>query len=227
MKNDSLSARRRRLLRGLILAPLLAPRLRAFAADGDMHDHEHMHEHMHDHDHHHMAMTDEVKRSEAAYVVPPLTLVRQDGVAVAFPQAIDDGRPVFLNFIYTSCTAICPTSSQVFSTLQGNLAAAHGKAHLLSISIDPEYDTPARLAQYAKQYGAGANWQFFTGTQADSVAMQTAFAAYRGDKMNHAPVTFFRAAPGKSWLRFDGFVAAEELLAEYRTRMHGASGKMA
>jgi len=214
MHHPVTSNRRRQLLRGLLLSPLLAPQLRAFAAADGMHDHHHHH--------HAAAASDAVRRSEASYRIPPVTLVRQDGTAVSFPQAIDDGRPVFLNFIYTSCTAICPTTSQVFSKVQEKLAAGKEKATLVSISIDPEYDTPGRLASYARQFGAGSDWQFYTGTQAASVAMQKAFDAFRGDKMNHVPVTFLRPAPNKPWLRLDGFAGPDELVREYRQLIRGA-----
>lgn len=217
MPNDSI-ATRRLLLKGLLLSPLLTPAARALAASGGMHDHgQH-----HDHHSHHMAMAEKVQRNEAAYAVPAVKLVRQDGAAVAFPQAIDDGRPVLLNFIYTSCTAICPMTSQVFSKVQEKLAATHEKANLVSISIDPEYDTPARLAAYAKRFGAGNDWRFYTGTQAASVAVQKAFDAYRGDKMNHAPTTYLRAAPHKPWVRIDGFASPDELVREYR-RLTGSA----
>jgi protein SCO1 len=209
MQDQSMQRRRRMLLSGVLLSPLMAPWLRAIAADEDMSGHDHSHHH------HHMAAADDVRRSESAYVVPAMTLVRQDGAVVQFPQAMNDGRPVLLNFIYTSCTAICPMTSQVFSKVQATLAAAHEDAHLVSISIDPEYDTPARLAAYGKRFAAGSDWQFYTGTQAASIAMQKAFDVYRGDKMNHAPVSFLRAARGTKWVRLDGFASPNELVREY------------
>ena len=49
-----------------------------------------------------------------------------------------------------------------------------------------------------------------------SVAAQRAFKSYRGDKMNHTPVTFLRAAPGQPWVRIDGFASSEELAREFR-----------
>ena len=48
-----------------------------------------------------------------------------------------------------------------------------------------------------------------------SIAAQRAFNVYRGDKMNHTAVAFFRAAPGKPWLRLDGLATPAELLSAY------------
>ena len=170
---------------------------------------------MHEHAHHHAMNMDTVTRSVADYKVPQLRLVRNDGTAVTFPKEIDDGRPVILDFIYTSCPSVCPLTSQVLSQVQKMLAASSDPVHLVSISIDPEYDTPERLTAYANKYHAGTQWQHYTGTTKASIALQQAFNAYRGDKMNHMPLTFLRAAPGKPWVRLDGFADPNEVVDEY------------
>jgi protein SCO1/2 len=166
------------------------------------------------HANHRMGMTSSAQRSQADYVVPDVKLVRDDGKSVLLRTELDDGRPVILNFVYTSCTTICPLSSQVFEQFQERLGAKHEPVHLVSISIDPEQDTPARLRAYAKQFHAARGWNHYTGTVADTSAVQRAFNAFRGDKMSHSPLTLLRAAPGKPWIRMDGFASADDLLAE-------------
>jgi protein SCO1/2 len=170
------------------------------------------------HAHHRMMMeaSHEVHRSLADYAVPELKLVRDDGKSVSLSAELDDGRPVFMNFIYTTCTTICPLTSQVFGLFQQKLGDDSASVHLVSISIDPEQDTPARLTEYAKRFRAGRGWQHYTGTAAASVAAQRAFNVYRGDKMNHTPVTLVRPAPGSPWVRLDGFATADQLYAEYQ-----------
>jgi protein SCO1/2 len=170
-----------------------------------------------------MMANNDVKRSVVAYNVPALKLIRDDGTAVQLDKELDDGRIVVLNFIYTDCTTICPLTSQVFGVLDRQLDAMNMKAHLVSISIDPEQDTPARLQAYAQRYHARSDWQHYTGTLAASVAAQQAFGAYRGDKMNHAAVSFLRAAPGQPWVRLDGFATAGDLMHE----IHGFAGMAA
>jgi protein SCO1/2 len=181
---------------------------------------------MHEH-HHHGEAPEGIRRSEATYLVPALHLVRQDGSRADFPGELNDGRPVVLNFIYTSCTAICPLTSQVFSHVQNALAAEGAPVDLVSISIDPEYDTPPRLSEYARVFKATDRWHFYTGTQAASIALQRAFDVYRGDKMNHVPVTFLRVAPGRPWVRLEGFASPDDVLNEFRNLAHGGSGGMA
>lgn len=156
-----------------------------------------------------------VKRTQQVNL-PDLTVIRMDGKRVKLTDAIDDGRPVMLNFIYTSCTAICPVTSQVFMEFREQIGAERDRLNMVSISIDPEQDTPKRLTQYAKRFGSSGAWPHYTGTSQDSEAIQRAFEAWRGDKMNHQPLTFIRATQGGPWLRLDGFLSPADLVSEYR-----------
>jgi protein SCO1/2 len=155
-------------------------------------------------------------RSVRDYAVPPVRLVRDDGKVVSLPEEMNDGRPVVMNFIFTTCTTICPMMSSVFAQFERRLGADADRVHLMSISIDPEHDTPGRLLEYARKFHAGRGWQHYTGTLAASVAAQQAFDVYRGGKMSHSLVTLMRAAPGKPWLRIEGFVTPDDLVHDYR-----------
>jgi protein SCO1/2 len=156
------------------------------------------------------------RRSLREYAIPSVRLVRDDGKAISLPEEMNDGRPIVLNFIFTSCTTICPAMSSVFAQFQRRLGEDAGKVHLMSISIDPEHDTPARLNAYAKKFHAGPEWQHYTGTLEASVTAQRAFDVYRGDKMSHSLVTLMRAAPGRPWLRIEGWANPEDLVKDYR-----------
>jgi protein SCO1/2 len=170
---------------------------------------------MHHHDHSAMGTT-EVKRSEVIYKIPTVVLQRQDGKKASFPGELDDGRAVILQFMYTSCTTVCPITTQMFSEVKEQLGKEKLKFHMVSISIDPEFDNTKRLDAFSKKMSAGEQWQFYTGTLEATVALQKAFDVYRGDKMNHVPVTFLRVAPGKPWVRLDGLRGPEDIVKEYR-----------
>ncbi len=154
--------------------------------------------------------------SASQYPIPTVRLIRDDGKVVSLPDELNDGRPVVLNFIFTTCSSICPLMSQTFARFDSELGADRERVHLMSISVDPEQDTPARLREYAHKFHAGPEWQHYTGTLEASLATQRAFNVWRGDKMSHTPITLVRAAPGKPWLRIEGFVTPDELLEEYR-----------
>ena len=168
----------------------------------------------HAHHHHMMQAPPEVRRTMSNYLVPDVSLVRSDGTRVSLAQELSDGRPVLLDFIYTTCTTICPVMTQTFAEVQKRLGADAAKVKMVSVSIDPEEDTPARLTEYSKRYQAGPQWDFLTGTVEASIAAQRAFDAYRGDKMNHSPITFFRGAPSQPWVRLDGFATPDAVLGE-------------
>lgn len=154
-------------------------------------------------------------RSIARYAVPDAALVDTQGRPFDIRSALDGG-PVMLNFIFTSCAAICPVMSATFAKAQEQLARAGEDAQLVSVSIDPDFDTPARLRDYARRLGAGPRWRFVTGTRAASLALQRAFDVYRGGKMSHDPVTFLRRGGRRPWVRIDGFASARELVEELR-----------
>ncbi len=165
-----------------------------------------------EHHHHHHAMADAgYARIVAPYKTPDVKLVDANGNEVALHDSLDGPGPVMLNFIFTTCTTICPVMSATFSQAQAKL----GTVRMVSISIDPEHDTPARLKEYAKRFEAGPQWSMLTGTIENSIAVQRAFDIYRGDKMNHEPVTFMRKGPDQPWVRINGFIAADDLLREY------------
>ena len=169
--------------------------------------------------HHHHEVAPGVERTTASYTVPNVTLTNQNGQKVSLTELLDSEQPVMLNFIFTSCTAICPAMSATFASVQEKLGSDSEKLRMISVSIDPEYDTPDALNAYAKRFKAGPQWEFLTGSLDDSVAVQKAFDADRGDKMNHAPMTLMRAKSNSQWVRYEGFAKADELAEEVRSML--------
>jgi len=151
-----------------------------------------------------------------ALEIPDLTFVRMDGTAVALRDELATDKPVMLNFIFTTCTTICPVMSATFEQVQRNLGPERESVRMVSISIDPDHDTPARLREYARGHDAGPEWHFLTGTPSTVEAAQRAFGAYRGNKFNHAPITFMRGLQDSRWLRVAGLKSAKDLEAELR-----------
>ena len=156
------------------------------------------------------------QRSVRAYTIPDVELIDADGRTVRLRALLARQDPVMMNFIFTTCGAICPVMSKVFSEVPASLGAQAGKLRMISISIDPENDTPARLKSYARTYEATAGWTFLTGRVEDVKAIQLAFDSYRGDKMSHEPLTLLHPAPDGPWVRIDGFASAKDLAQEYR-----------
>ncbi|MBN0987531.1 SCO family protein [Amphritea pacifica] len=161
-----------------------------------------------------MAGKDQVQRSSHDYKAPHLTMLNQNGEPVAIDKLLNSDKPVLVNFIFTTCPTICPVLSSTFSIVNRELAGVENLS-MISISIDPEEDTPEALQRYAKKFEARDNWSFITGSVEDSIQLQKAFDIYRGSKMNHEPVTYLRASADKPWTRLDGFPSSEQLVSEY------------
>lgn len=170
--------------------------------------------------HNHEAMLNaNLKRSVVELNVPATKLLRQDGSAAIAQTELTSGKPTIVAFIYTSCTTICPLTSQIMREVQGLLGSATQGTRMASISIDPEYDTPERLQAYAKKFDASPQWTHYTGTLANSVTVQKAFKAYQGDKMNHLPLIFVNGGGKKTWVRLEGFPSAAQVVKELQDQI--------
>lgn len=167
--------------------------------------------------HHDMLKARKSYHTEAKhYLVPDVALTSEKGETQRMLELLNGDKPVMLNFIFTTCTTICPVLSASFSQVQEILGEESGEVAMISISIDPEYDTVEKLSDYSERFNAGEQWAFFTGTLNDVVAMQKAFDIYRGSKVNHEPITLLRANGDQAWLRIDGLANAGDIVAEYR-----------
>ena len=155
-------------------------------------------------------------RTTAVYAPPDVTLTDASGAEVRLASALGHEGPILLQFIFTTCPTICPVMSATFAAAQTKLGPKSEKVRMVSISIDPEYDTPERLREYARRFKAGPRWLFLTGEAEDIRSVRKAFDAYPGDnKMRHEPLTFLRLSAGKAWVRLDGLTSAAQLVGEY------------
>lgn len=160
------------------------------------------------------------KRSESVYTLPDVVLTDADERPVRLRELMATRDPVMVNFIFTSCSTICPVMAHVFAEMPAVLGDDGRRLRMVSISIDPEADTPLQLKAYARSLKANERWKFLTGSNEDIKAVQLAFAAYRGNKMNHEPLTLMRQTAGMPWVRIDGFVAPDALAREYKRMLN-------
>lgn len=153
------------------------------------------------------------------YAAPDVRLIDADGQSIKLRELLDAEVPIALNFIFTTCTTICPVMTATFAQMQRQLGDSSNRVKLVSISIDPEYDRPDVLRAYAAQFRAGGNWSFLTGDSQDIVNVLRSFDVYAGSKMNHQPVTLLKNPRESSWTRIDGLASGEGLAREVTTRL--------
>ena len=125
-----------------------------------------------------LTATAQVDELEPGAVLPDCTLTNQLGKAIRLSEF--KGRALAFTFIFTRCPfpTFCPRMNNNLGSVQRELAAAAGATnwHLLSISFDPEFDTPTRLGKYADTYHHDpTHWSFATGAASDIRQLGSAF----------------------------------------------------
>jgi protein SCO1/2 len=153
------------------------------------------------------------------YSIPDVELIDQLGTSVSLRSLLGADQPIALNFIFTTCTTICPVMTATFAQMRRELGDAGDQLRLVSISIDPEYDRPDKLKAYAEQFRAGAGWDFLTGDSADIVLVLKSLDSYAGSKMNHQPITLLKSPGSSSWTRIEGLASGKDLANEVTARL--------
>ena len=136
--------------------------------------------------------------------VPKFALTNQLGRSVT--ERDFKGKVWIASFVFTRCASVCPMLTAKFRQLQEQLHDVPGLAYV-SISVDPEYDTPQVLAAYAKRFDADASrWQFLTGPLADIERTVVAgFKIHIGDrKPSAADPTLMEIMHGEHFVLIDG-----------------------
>lgn len=99
---------------------------------------------------------------------PNLPVTNQNGQTSLFYDDKIKGKIVVISFIFTSCTDICPLTTARMSQVEDRLGSRMGHdVHFLSLTVDPENDTPAKLKSFSDAFGAGPGWQFLTAKPED------------------------------------------------------------
>jgi protein SCO1 len=112
-------------------------------------------------------MPDKGEQERARNYFTDTVLTNFDGRKMKFYSDIMAGKTVVVNFMFTSCTEACPLINYTLQQIQARLGDRMGKDIVfVSVSVDPEKDTPAVLTEYRKTYQAGKGWLFLTGDKA-------------------------------------------------------------
>src|SRR5262245_2625923 len=109
---------------------------------------------------------------------PEFTLTKQDGNRLALKEL--RGKVLAITFIFASCTETCPLLTAKMTGIQDRLGPAFGpQAFFLSITVDPERDTPAVLKRYGEAHRANtAGWAFLTGSAAEIREVAKSYGIY-------------------------------------------------
>lgn len=144
--------------------------------------------------------------------IPNTPVLDQQGRRLNFYDDLVKGKTVAINFIFTTCNGVCPTMTAKFRQVQQELGARVGQdIHLISISVDPTTDIPARLSAYAQKFQAGPGWTFVTGSKPEIDALLRSLGAFAPDKNKHPQTILIGNEQANYWTRTLGLSATKTI----------------
>lgn len=172
-----------------------------------------------DHSHHQIAPAS-ISASVVELDVPDLELVNQDGRQQRFRSDVIGDRLAAVTFTYTSCSTVCPVLDSIFRGVQQRLPAdADDETTLVTLTIDPVNDVPARLKAHADEVGAASGWSFLTGDRRTVIRLLKGLEVFSADVFDHPPTVYVVDGRRDVWTRLNGFPSSEailQVLDEYR-----------
>src|SRR5678815_2897466 len=152
-------------------------------------------------------------RSPAEKYFSDVELINQDGQRVRFYTDVLKNKIVVINTFFTTCTNICPPMNRNFEKMQEALGDRLGKnVFLVSISVDPETDTPTRLKEYSRRFHARPGWLFLTGKKENVNWALYKLGQYVETKDAHTTIIIIGNEPKGLWKKAFGLAKADELM---------------
>ncbi|HZH90365.1 MAG TPA: SCO family protein [Pyrinomonadaceae bacterium] len=145
--------------------------------------------------------------------IPDTVVYDQHGRKLNFYTDLVRGKTVAINFIFTTCTTICPPLTATFRKVQQELGDRVGRdIELISISVDPTTDVPERLKEFSAKFKAAPGWTFVTGSKPEIDQLLKALGAAVGDKNDHTPMLLIGNDAAGYWTRTYGLAPAATLV---------------
>lgn len=140
-------------------------------------------------------------------------LIDQDGQKVRFYSDVLKDKVVVINTFFTTCVSVCPPMNRNMEKIQEALGDRLGtEAFLVSISVDPETDTPPRLKEYSRRFHARPGWVFLTGKKENVNWALYKLGQYVEAKDDHSTIIIIGNEPKGLWKKALGLAKAEELM---------------
>lgn len=140
-------------------------------------------------------------------------LINQDGQKMRFYTDVLKNKVVVINTFFTTCTSVCPPLNRNLERVQEALGDRLGKdAFLVSISVDPETDTPPRLKEYSRRFHARPGWVFLTGKKENVNWALYKLGQYVEAKDDHTTIVIIGNEPKGLWKKALGLAKPDELM---------------
>jgi protein SCO1/2 len=153
------------------------------------------------------------QESAAQKYFTDVELTDQDGRKVRFYSDVLRGKTVIVNAFFTTCTSVCPPMNRNMEKIQAALGERVGKdVFLVSISVDPETDTPAVIKEYSKKFHAKPGWMFLTGKKENVDWALYKVGQYVEDKQDHMTVIIIGNEATGLWKKALGMAKPADLI---------------
>ncbi len=140
-------------------------------------------------------------------------LINQHGEEMRFYTDVLKGKQVVIIPFFTECKGTCPVMNTNMRRFQDHLGDRLGKdVVLVSISVDPENDTPEVLNEYAERFGAKEGWYFLTGDKDQVVKVLSKLGNAVKNRETHKSIMLMGNVPTRLWKKADGVAAAGKLI---------------
>lgn len=150
--------------------------------------------------------------ASASKYFPNLLLVSQDNKPLHFYDDLLKGKTVMINFMLTHCTGACSPMTANLLKVQKYLGDVVGKKVLMiSISVDPEHDTPAALKKYADDFKVQPGWLFLTGTKENVDGVLSKLGGYTDDPQKHSTALIIGDEATGQWMRVPALARPSEI----------------
>ncbi|HEY2963666.1 MAG TPA: SCO family protein [Pyrinomonadaceae bacterium] len=144
--------------------------------------------------------------------IPDAEVLDQNGKQLNFYSDLIKGKTVAINFIFTTCTTICPPLTATFRRVQQDARAQGLDVQLISVSVDPITDTPERLRDFAAKFKAEPGWTFVTGEKARIDSVLQALGAAVSNKNDHTPMILIGNDESDYWTRAYGLTSPAKIV---------------
>ena len=150
----------------------------------------------------------------AAKYFPDTVLLTQDNKPVRFYSDLLKGKVVLINFLFTTCKGVCPPMTANLARVQKYLGERVGRdVLLLSVSVDPETDTPDVLKKYADSFKAQPGWYFLTGEKKSVDWVLYKLGGYVEDKQQHTSLLIIGNEATGEWMKVPALSNPTEIAA--------------
>ena len=152
----------------------------------------------------------EVETPPSKMSIPDVELLDQNGRKIHFYTDLVKGHTVVINFIFTTCTTICPPLGATFARVQKEMDGKN--VRFISISVDPSTDTPERLKAWGEKFHAGSGWTFVTGDKPRVDELLNALGAATARREDHSPTILIGNDTHGTWTRTYGLANTSKLV---------------